>query len=103
MKAYQDGIAKFDEADTQVLGISVDSNPANSHWAKELGVTFPILSDFLRKVSTDYGVLNAERGLANRTTFVVDKQGKIAHIEEGKGAIDPTGAEQACRRLKAGG
>ena len=100
MKAYQDGIAKFDAADTQVFGISVDSVPANAHWAQELGVTFPLLSDFNRKVVADYGVFNAERGFANRATFVIDKQGKIQHIEEGKSAIDPAGAETACSRLK---
>jgi peroxiredoxin len=100
MQAYQAGIAKFQDADTEVFGVSVDSVPANSHWAKELGVTFPLLSDFHRKVSADYGILNAERGIANRATFVVDKEGKIAHIEEGKTAIDPSGAMQACSRLK---
>ena len=54
----------------------------------------------MRQVSAAYGIYNAERGFANRTTFVVDKEGKIQHIEEGKDAIDPTGAMQACSRLK---
>ena len=99
MKAYQDGLAKFEANDTQVFGVSVDSVPANAHWAQELGVTFPLLSDFNRKVVADYGIYNAERGFANRATFVVDKEGKIQHIEEGKNAIDPSGAEQACSRL----
>ena len=85
-----------------MLGISVDSNPSNGHWAQELGVTFPLLSDFSRKVSADYGILNAERGIANRATFVIDKEGRIQHIEEGKSAIDPSAAEQACVRLKKG-
>jgi len=79
----------------------VDSVPTNAHWAKEEGITFPLLSDFMRKVSADYGVYNAERGFANRATFVIDKQGKIQHIEEGKTAVDPTGALQACSRLKS--
>lgn len=100
MKAYQDGIAKFEAADTQVFGISVDSLPTNQHWAQELGVSFPLLSDFNRKVSTDYGILNSERGFANRATFLVDKEGKIQHIEEGKEAVDPAGALTACSRLK---
>jgi len=100
MKAYQDGIAKFQESDTEVFGLSVDSLPTNQHWAGELGISFPLLSDFTRKVSADYGILNIERGFANRVTFVVDKEGKIAHIEEGKTAIDPAGALQACSRLK---
>jgi hypothetical protein len=30
---------------------------------------------------------------------VIDTEGKIQHIEEGSGAIDPTGAETACSRL----
>jgi peroxiredoxin len=100
MKAYQAGLAKFEENDTQVFGISVDSVPANAHWAQELGVTFPLLSDFNRKVVGEYGIYNAERGFANRATFVIDKEGKIQHIEEGRDAIDPSGADTACQRLK---
>ena len=59
----------------------------------------PFLSDFLdRKVSKEYGVLIERAGMANRATFVVDKDGKISYIEEGSGAIDPTGANDACSR-----
>jgi alkyl hydroperoxide reductase subunit AhpC len=41
----------------------------------------------------------ADRGIANRATFVIDKEGKIQHIEEGSGAVDITGAMTACSRL----
>lgn len=62
--------------------------------------SFPLLSDFAkREVSKEYGVLIAEAGMANRSTFVIDKEGKIVHIEEGNGAIDPSGADLACSRL----
>ena len=54
----------------------------------------------MRKVSTSYGVLNAERGVANRTTFVIDAEGKIQHIDEGGAAMDPNGAATACARIK---
>ena len=83
-----------------VLGISVDSRFANKKFADEIGVKFQLLSDFTRKVSKEYGILNDERQFARRTTFVVDKEGKIQHIEEGNGAIDPTGAIQMCSMLK---
>ena len=96
MRQYQSDIAKFDATDTQVLGISVDSGPANAHWAKELGVTFPILSDFKRTTVKDYGIYNEAQGYANRATFVVDKQGIISSIEQGSTAIDPSGAYEAC-------
>lgn len=70
-----------------------------AHWAKELGAEFPLVSDHDRKISELYGVLNPQAGMANRTTFVIDMDGKIAYIEEGGSAIDVTGADTACSRL----
>jgi peroxiredoxin len=78
----------------------VDSSPANAVFAKQEGLNFPLLSDFKRTVSKDYGVLNEERGFANRTTFVIDKEGIIRHIDKGKDALDPSGAHQACSLLE---
>lgn len=86
--------------ETQVFGISTDFTPSLGEFAKQLKVSFPLLSDHMRDVSEKYGVLIKAMGIANRTTFVVDTDGKITHIEEGKTAIDPTGAETACSRLK---
>jgi peroxiredoxin len=81
------------------LAISTDFTPTLAHWKKELNVTYPVLSDHMRKVAESYGILIAPLGVANRATFVVDKDGKIASIEEGSVAIDPTGADTACSRL----
>lgn len=81
------------------MGISTDFIATLSHWAKELNVAYPLLSDHMRKVSEEYGVLIPDMGLSNRATFVIDKEGKIAYIEEGSSAIDPTGADTACSRL----
>lgn len=53
----------------------------------------------MRTVSEAYGVLAPTVGVANRTTFVIDMEGKIVSIEEGNSAIDPTGAVTACSRL----
>jgi peroxiredoxin len=99
MKAYQADIAKFEATDTQVFGISVDSVPANREFAKQIGVTFPLLSDFKRTVVKDYGIFIEEQGFGNRATFVVDKEGIIRHIDEGNVAIDPTSAAEACNLL----
>ena len=87
-----------------VVGISVDSVPANRRFAQDLGVTFPLLSDFKRTVSREYGILNDEYSVARRTTFVVDKQGIVRHIEQGSSAIDPSAALTVCEfsRPKAG-
>ena len=99
MKAYQADIAKFEANDTQVFGISVDSVPANREFGKQLGVTFPLLSDFKRTVVKDYGIFNEEQGFGNRATFIVDKEGIIKFIDVGNDAVDATRATEACNVL----
>jgi len=90
---------KFDAADTKVFGISTDNTFSLKEFAAKNNVTFPMLSDFAkRQVATAYGVLIADAGVANRATFVVDKEGKITFIQEGSTAIDPTNAADACSR-----
>lgn len=83
-----------------MLAVSTDNQPTLNHWAGELKAEYPLLSDFMRKVSASYGVLVPDRGIASRTTFVIDTEGKIQHIDEGSGAIDPTGAASACSRIR---
>jgi peroxiredoxin len=99
LTAYQADIAHFENNSTQILGISVDSSPANKRFAEDLKLTFPLLSDFKRTVSRQYGILNEEREIAMRTTYVLDKQGVIRSIEQGSVAIDPSGAKQMCSLL----
>ena len=99
MKAYQADIAKFDSTDTQVFGVSVDSPYANREFAKQIGVTFPLLSDIKHSVVKDYGIFNEDGGYGNRATFVIDKDWIIQHIDEGNVAIDPTAAEDTCNIL----
>jgi peroxiredoxin len=100
MTSFASDIDKFTSADAEVLPISTDNTPTLKHWAEELKASYTMLSDFQRKVSAQYGVLIPDRGLANRTTFVIDKEGKIQHIDEGTAAVDISGAAMACSRLK---
>lgn len=85
--------------ETQVYGVSVDSIPANKRFAQDIGITFPLLSDFKRTVVRDYGIFNEAQGFGNRATFVIDKEGIIQHIDEGNVAIDPASAVEACNIL----
>jgi len=74
----------------------MDSFAANKRFAEDIKVTFPLLSDWKRKVVKDYGIFDEASGYASRATFVVDKGGIIRHVEQGRSAIDPSGAYQAC-------
>jgi len=103
MSAFQADIAHFEGAETKVFGISTDQIPSLKELSDRLRLTFPLLSDFSkRQVASDYGVLFADLGVANFATFVIDKDGRIQHIEEGRTAMDPTGAETTCARIHPG-
>ena len=78
----------------------MDSFASNAEYAKQLGVTFPLLSDWKRTTTKEYGLYNEASGLGARATFVIDKDGKIQHVEVGRTAIDPTGAYQVCDFLQ---
>jgi peroxiredoxin len=72
-------IERFEEEDTQVLGISVDSTDTNRAWAESLGVeNVLLLSDFWPhgEVAQAYGVLR-EGGFTERATFIVDREGTV--------------------------
>jgi len=81
-------LARFRALDTEVLGVSVDSWYSNQEFARKLGLSFPLLSDFDRAACAAYGVLIPARGYSNRAYFVVDKQGRVAWSE-----ISPTPTE----------
>ncbi|HEX2444176.1 MAG TPA: redoxin domain-containing protein [Vicinamibacterales bacterium] len=100
MSRYRDNAGKFNETNTVILGLSVDSIWANMAFAKALGADFPILSDFKKEVARKYGILDENSGVARRTTFVVDMDGVVQHIDQGSAALDPSGAVGACSRLK---
>jgi peroxiredoxin Q/BCP len=99
LQGYQADIAKFEAANTQVLGISMDSSPSNKRFAQDIGVKFPLLSDWNRTTSKEYGLYDEKSGYGRRATFVVDKDGRIQHVEAGRTAIDPSGAYQVCDLL----
>ncbi|MBI3057998.1 MAG: redoxin domain-containing protein [Deltaproteobacteria bacterium] len=101
MKRYQGDIEYFQQSDTQILAISIDPRPSQKVFAEQLGVQFPFLSDFPKnQVTRLYGVYDPARGVAVRTTFVIDKQGVIRRIDLGQDALDIAGVKQTCGELK---
>lgn len=76
---------------------SVDPVEENTRFAQSEKADFPMLSDPDKSVATKYGVLNP-RGMANRWTYYIDKNGRIAHIDR---AVKPeTTAEDIMARLE---
>jgi thioredoxin-dependent peroxiredoxin len=80
-KALKEQGAELRKYDVAYFTASVDDAEQNRKFAESLGVDYPILSDPSKETAKAYGVLN-ERGMANRWTFYIDKDGKIAHIDQ---------------------
>lgn len=66
----------FEKFNAVVLGVSTDSVPSHEAWANSLGgIDFPMLSDYNKEVSRNYGVLMEKEGIALRGTFIIDPDG----------------------------
>lgn len=79
----------------RIYGISVDSPFVNRKWRSDMGVPFPILSDFNKTAASAYGVLEQDffglEGVAKRSVFVVDGAGGIsfAWVSDDPGLLPP--------------
>jgi peroxiredoxin len=100
MKQYQTQHGTFTEANTTILGVSVDSTWSNRAFREQLGVQFPILSDWKREAARQYGLLDENSGVARRATFVVDKGGVVRKVDVGREALDPSGVVGMCKTLE---
>ena len=103
MKNFQKNLQKLEAADTQVLGVSMDSTFANKAFANQLGAQFPLLSDRGGAVTHLYGIFNPNNQAARRATFVISPQGKIESIQLDTAAIDPSDTVAVCTRKKTKG
>ena len=83
----------------------MDSPAANAAFAKQIGLTFPLLSDMNRKMLKTYGILKGYNvqdetyEWALRANIIIDKEGIIQFVEEGDSAVDPNTALTMCTTL----
>src|ERR1700693_6622912 len=98
MKAFQQNLKTLEAADTQVLGVSMDSPYANKAFADQIGVTFPLVSDWGGDVTHQYGIFTDKYKAARRVNFLVGKDGTILEEQVDREAIDPTKIVAACER-----
>jgi peroxiredoxin len=94
MSAFRDFSSRFTDKHAQVLGVSMDDLDTQKRFAQSLSLPFPLAADPQGDAASAYGVKNGS--YANRVTFVIDPEGKVVKVVEGKDALDPDPALQAC-------
>ena len=75
--SFTDDYRQFESRDVAVIPISVDAVPSLKAFREKLNIGPELASDFRRDVARAYGVLNDEQFFANRSYFLVDKQGVV--------------------------
>jgi thioredoxin-dependent peroxiredoxin len=83
MCAFSTDLDQFNNADTQVLGISCDDATSHGAFAAKHSLKLPLLADVGGKVGKQYGTIGADKSNADRTLFIIDKNGIIRHIHHG--------------------
>ena len=84
---FRDEYAKLFGAGVVVLPISADSIPSHVSWATDAKFPFALVSDPSLKVAEQYGSRVAGRPFANRTVFVIGKDGRVTYRELKFGAL----------------
>lgn len=81
IRQFSKKYAEFKKLRSEVLGVSVDSVHSHKAWVEgSLGkITFPLLSDFHKKMTRDYEILIEDEGVALRGTFIIDPYGKLRY------------------------
>ena len=80
---FRDSYAELADKDTEIIGISVDSNESHQRFAKEYNVPFALVSDASRTLAQSFDAtsfFSRMTGKVGRVTYVIDKNGVIAGV-----------------------
>ena len=86
MNSFSDRLSEFQKLGAEVVAVSTDSAFSHQAWANVprnkggiQGIKTPILGDFTKTISRDYGVLFEANGAALRGTFIINPEGTVVH------------------------
>jgi len=84
--ALSDHYDEFLQMNADILGVSTDSVFSHRAWLKTPrdqngieGTRYPLASDITKQISSDYGVLIEEEGIALRGLFIIDPDGVLQY------------------------
>ena len=105
--AFSDRYEEFSSLNTQILGVSVDSEFAHLAWIQTqrkqggLGdLEYPLVSDLTKEISSAYNVLDTHAGIALRGLFIIDQEGMVQHITVNNLSVGRS-VDEVLRTLKA--
>jgi thioredoxin-dependent peroxiredoxin len=103
---FRDAYEELAEGDTEVIGVSADSDESHRKFAAKYNLQFNLVSDPDRTLAKTYGATSFLRDIlkkASRITYVIDKKGEIAGVFEGELSASKhvEGARELIKKLGA--
>ncbi|CAH8846901.1 unnamed protein product [Trichobilharzia szidati] len=85
--AFSDRIDEFKKEGAEVVGVSTDSHFSHLAWINTPrkegglgGLRYPLLADYKKQITRDYGILHEQLGAAFRGLFIINPEGIIRQI-----------------------
>ncbi len=78
--AFRDRMADYEGAGIRVYGVSLDSPESHRRFREKHDLNFPLLTDEGGTAAETLGVLRESRDKANRVTFLLDADGRVAKV-----------------------
>ncbi|XP_066951561.1 thioredoxin-dependent peroxide reductase, mitochondrial-like [Macrobrachium rosenbergii] len=105
--AFSEQAATFQALNCEIVGVSTDSHFSHLAWINMPrkqgglgGLNYPLLADFNKTISRDYGVLLEDAGIALRGLFLIDPEGVVKHMSVNDLPVGRS-VEETLRLLKA--
>jgi len=86
--SFRNALPRFDALDAVILGVSPDSAKKHAKFRQKYDLPYALLADVGHAVADAYGVWQKKKFMGReymgnaRTTFVIDRAGRIAHVFE---------------------
>jgi peroxiredoxin Q/BCP len=80
--SFRDNISLLQKDDVEVVGVSFDSAESHQKFISTHNLNFPLLADTDGKIADAYGVRMPDKSMARRVSFLIGKDGKIAHVTD---------------------
>ncbi|MGI6047389.1 MAG: thioredoxin-dependent thiol peroxidase [Petrimonas sp.] len=98
--SLRDGYADLKKAGYEIVGVSIDSEASHQKFIEKFSLPFPLIADIDKKLVQEFGVWQEKKNYGKtymgtvRTTFLINENGVIQHMLEGRKVNTKNHAEQ---------
>ena len=98
---FRDRMAELNNDKVELVGVSFDNSESHQKFVSKYNLNFPLLADTDGKIAEAYGAKLPDKNMARRVSFLIGRDGKIAHITDNRdAAVHLAEMKDAVEKLK---